>query len=181
MRARVGRHFVAALALLCGCGEVATPAPPATISVDDPAPLQGGLTSLDAVGQAVVAALNARDAAGLADLLVSEADFKGRLFASLANHPNAIKMGPDLLWDMQRRQAADELDRALAQFGGQELRYVGLEPGQVEDGPVVRFHRRLALIVDDQRGERQRLQILGSVVEHLPSGSFKLITYRFRD
>ena len=178
MRARDGLHLVAALALLCGCGEVATATP---AGVDETATLHGGLSSLDAVGQAVVDALNARDAAALSALMISEADFKGRLFAALANHPNAAQMGPDLLWDMQHRQAVEELERALERFGGQDLRYVGLEPERVEAEPGVRFHRRPLLVVDDRRGERQKLQILGSVVEHLPSGSFKLITYRFRD
>jgi len=178
MRATDGLHLVAALALLCGCGEVATVTP---AGVAETAALQGGLASLDAVGQAVVDALNARDAAALTALLVSEADFKGRLFASLANHPNAIAMGPDLLWDMQRREGADELSRGLERWGGQDLRYVGLEPERVEVGPGVRFHRRPLLVVDDRRGDRHKLQILGSIVEHLSSGSFKLITYKFRD
>lgn len=178
MRAKDGLHLVAAFALWCGCGEVATPGPS---GVEDPAPLQGGLPSLDALGQAVVDGLNAREAAALTGLLLSEADFKGRLFTSLANHPSAVQMGPNLVWDMQRREGADELARALERFGGQDLRYVGLVPERVEDGPGVRFHRRVTLIVDDRSGKRQRLQILGSVVEHLASGSFKLITYRFRD
>ena len=190
MLASNGMQIAAALALLCGCGEVATavaetPAPvPVTVVAGgpgDPAPLQGGLFSMDAVGQAVVDALNARDAAALTGLLVSESDYKGRLFAALANHPNAAAMGPDLLWDMQRREGADELARALEHFGGQDFQYVGLEFERVEDEPSVRFHRRPVLVVDDRRGERRRLQILGSVVEHLPSGSHKLLTYRFRD
>jgi len=50
MRARDGLHLVAALALLCGCGEVATATP---AGVDETATLHGGLSSLDAVGQAV--------------------------------------------------------------------------------------------------------------------------------
>lgn len=178
MRARDGLHFVAALALWCGCGEVATPVP---TGVEDPAPLQGGLPSLEALGQAVVDGLNTREPATLTGLLLSEADFKGRLFMSLANHPSAVQMGPDLLWDMQRRQGADELTRVLERFGGTELRFVALAPEQVEEGPDVRFHRRVAVIVDDPRGKRQHLQILGSIVEHRPSGTFKLITYRYRD
>ncbi|MBK9753094.1 MAG: hypothetical protein IPO88_06225 [Nannocystis sp.] len=180
MRTRDGRHLVAVLALLCGCGDVATAPSPAP-AVEDSSPLQGGLGSLDAIGQAVVDGLNNRDEAALSALLLTEPDFKGRLFAVLANHPNAAQMGPDLLWDMQRRGGADELARALERFGGQDLRYVGLEPERVEVGPGVRFHRRPLLVVDERRGERRKLQVLGSIVEHLPSGSFKLITYRFRD
>lgn len=189
MRASNGMTIFAALALLCACGEVATaasvdtPVPAIAVpgDIEGATPLQGGLASLDAVGQAVVDALNTRDAAALTALLVSESDYKGRLFAALANHPSALKMGPDLLWDMQRREGADELARALEHFGGQDFQYVGLEPERVEDEPSVRFHRRPVLVVDDRRGERRRLQILGSVVEHLPSGSYKLLTYRFRD
>lgn len=175
----VSLRISAVLALLCGCGEAATAAEP--VSIEDAAPLQGGLAGIDAVGRAVVDALNTRDSGALTALLVSESDYKGRLFAALANHPNATAMGPDLLWDMQRREGADELARALEHFGGQDLRYVGLEPERVEDETAVRFHRRPVLIVENRRGERRRLQILGSIAEHLPSGSCKLITYRFRD
>jgi len=60
--------------------------------VADDRPLAGGLDSLDAVGRAVVDGLNAGEARGLMQLVLTEADF-ARLFDVLSNHPNARQMG----------------------------------------------------------------------------------------
>lgn len=170
---------LAALGMLCGCGVVAAADDPPAQRSADTTPLRGGLASLDALGQALVAGLNARDPAALRALLVEESDFKERLFTALSNHANAQQLGPALLWDMQRRQGADELARALEQHGGQGLRLVGLEAGRVELRGEVRLHRRPELVVE-VGGAQARLQILGSIVEHVPSGTFKLVTFRVR-
>lgn len=167
------------LIMLGGCGVVAAADEPPAQSADV-TPLRGGLASLDALGQALVAGLNARDPAALRALLVEESDFKNdRLFAALSNHASAQQLGPGLLWDMQARQGADELARALELHGGRGLRFVGLEAGRVELRGDIRLHRRPALVVEDG-GAQARLQIVGSIVEHVPSGTFKLLTFRVR-
>lgn len=148
-------------------------------AVDD-APLRGGLASLDAVAEAALAGLAAEDRESLAALLLDGADFR-RFFAELSNHPSAAQMGPALIWDMQSRESADELDRALRDFGGRSLELRAVEPEAVETrGPIV-IHRRPTLVVVDRAGgEERRLQLLGSVIEHRASGTFALLSYRVR-
>lgn len=174
------RSCLLVLALLgLGCS---TDAPLQVGSVDvvaDASPLVGGLGSLDAVGRAVVEGLNADDARGLMQLLLTEADFV-RLFDVLSNHPNARQMGPELIYAMQRRQSADELARAREQFGQRGLRLLALEPEAVEQVAGATLYRRPRLQVEDARGQRLTLELLGTVVEHTPTHTFKLLGYRFR-
>lgn len=150
--------------------------------VADDAPLRGASPSLTAIGEAVVAGLAADDRDALAGLLVDRRDFQGRLFDALSNHPAAAQMGSALLWDMQAREGADELDRALREYGGRPLVLRSVEVDAVERRQEIVIHRRPRLsVVDSSNGEVLSLQILGSVIEHVSSGSFVLLTYRFRE
>lgn len=171
------------LALLCACSGAEQPRPAADggAVAADTRPLDGGLASLEAVGAAAVAGLNTGDAGALAGLLLSEADFTGRLFDALSNHPNARQMGPDLIFALQRRESEDELTRAIARLGGQDWRFLALEPGAVEVVADLTLHRRPLLRVEDARGERLGVELLGTVVEHRPSRTFKLLSYRLRE
>ena len=171
------------LALLCCGSSCRADSEPQVGSVDvvaDERPLEGGLDSLDAVGRAVVEGLNAGDADVLMQLLLVEADFTGRLFDVLSNHPNARQMGPGLIYAMQRRQSEDELGRALERFGRRGLRLLAVEPGTVETAAEAALLRRPLLRVEDAHGERMALELLGTVVEHTPSRTFKILGYRFR-
>jgi len=148
----------------------------------DDAPLRGASSSLTALGEAVVAGLAVEDREALAALLIDRRDFQGRLFDALSNHPAAAQMGPALLWDMQVREGADELDRALRQHGGRPLVLLSIEVDAVERRQGVVIHRRPRLrVVDRASGEVLTLQILGSVIEHVASDSFVLLTYRVRE
>lgn len=143
-----------------------------------PEPLVGGLASLDALGAAVVAALNAGDPAALAALTVTRDEYTGRLFPALAMHPGAEALGRELLWDMHARQSRDDMLRALAHHGRADLRYVRLEPrGRLVRAGVV-FHERPRLVVVDPAGVERGLVLLASAVEHEATGTFKLLGYR---
>jgi hypothetical protein len=170
-------------ALLCCVSSCSADRGPLVGSVDvvtDERPLVGGLDSLDAVGRAVVEGLNAGDARGLMQLLLSEADFSGRLFDELSNHPNARQMGPELIYTMQQQQSEDEMTRALEAFGRRGLRLVSVEPGTIENLAGVTLYRRPRLRVEDARGAALVLELLGTIVEHRPSSTFKILGYRFR-
>lgn len=144
-------------------------------------PLVGGHTSLDALGHAVVAGLNAGDLQALATLAITEGEYTGRLFPALASHPAAEAVGRDLLWDMHARQSRDDMQRALDLHGGEGLRFVRFEPRrQVRRAGVV-FHERPRVVVEDTRGDQHRLQILASVIEHEATHTFKLLGYRDHD
>lgn len=169
----------AALALCLSLGSCDSP--PADAPHVGDAPLAGGLPSLRALGEAVVAGLVARDAEALAALAVSEAEYTGRLFPALASSPAAEAMDRALLWDLHIRQSRDDLRRALERHGGGELRFVRFEPRrQVRRAGVV-FHERPRVVVRDAAGEERSLQLLASVIEHELSQTFKLLGFRDHD
>lgn len=171
-----------ALLLACGPGEAARAGEPAAVDAGvGQEPLAGGLASLDALGAAIVAGLNAGDADALTALAVGADEYTGRLFPAIATHPAAEAMGRDLLWDMHARQSRDDMLRAIELYGRQDLRFVRLEPRGVADRAGVRFHDRPRLIVADAQGRERSLQVLASVIEHEPSHTFKLLGYRDHD
>jgi len=151
-------------------------------AADDGSPLIGGVLSLTSLGETVIAGLVAEDVETLEALLVDPADFKGRLFAALSNHASAAQMGPELIWDMQRREGADELRRALRAYRGRSLRLLSVEVDAEERRAGIILHRRPSLrVLDEESGREETLHILGSVIEHPVSGTFVLLTYRVRD
>lgn len=173
----------ALLSLSCGPGEPpsARAAEPAALADEvGPEPLVGGLDSLEALGAAVVAGLNAGDPEALAALAISADEYTGRLFPAIAS-PGAEAMGRDLLWDLHLRQSRDDMLRAIELYGRQGLRFVRLEPRGAARRAGVRFHERPRLVVVDAQGREQSLQMLASVIEHEPSHTFKLLGYRDHD
>lgn len=172
------RAKLLAVLLLMSCGTGPVPPTPGLAADVGEAPLDGGLPSLDALGEAVVAGLDARDEAALAALAIGADEYRGRLFPALVNHPAAAAVDRDLLWDMYARQSRDDLRRALEQYGGADLRFVRLEPqGRLRRAGVL-FHEKPTLVVEGGLGRELRLQILASVIEHEATHTFKLLGYR---
>ncbi|WAS93999.1 hypothetical protein [Nannocystis punicea] len=158
----------------------AKPAAPAEPHVGDE-PLAGGLPSLEALGEAVVAGLNDGDAAALTALAIDQAEYTGRLFPAVANHPAAEAMGRELLWDMHVRQSADDLQRALTHHGRSDLEFIRFEPRRTVRRAGVVFHERPHLVVRGADGTERELQILASLVEHESTQTFKLLGFRDHD
>lgn len=179
--APLARTLLACLlgAAACGDAEPASRSSAPAETVGD-APLAGGLASPVAVGEAVVAGLNAGDPAALAAVVVTEADFKGRLFAALSNGPKAGN-APDIAWQIQQAESRDDMLRALAQHGRKDLRFIRLEPRGVVRRAGLVIHQRPRLVVADAEGRERSLPILASVIEHEPTGTCKLLGYRDHD
>jgi len=141
----------------------------------------GGVASLDELGRAVVAALNARDAESLVALAVDKAEYTGRLFPAIVTHAGAESMGRDVLWDMHAHQSRDDMRRALDLHGGANLSFVRFEPRRTVRRAGVVFHQRPHVIVRDEGGAERTLQILASLVEHESTQTFKLLGFRDHD
>lgn len=142
------------------------------------APLQGGASSLDELGQLVVAGLNSGDLEALEALVVTGPEYKERLFSTLANHPSALEFGADASWDMTSRETRDDLRSALQSLGNRNLTFVRIAPPASEERRGLTLHRRPKLVVETPEGEQLDLAVLGSVVEHQATQTFKLLSYR---
>jgi hypothetical protein len=146
------------------------------------APLDGAQPSLDALGRAIVDALNAEDRTALLGIALSPTEYKERLFAALVQHENAYKMGPDLLWDMHAAESNGDLGRALARHGGKNLAFesMAIEREEQRKGGLV-FHKRPTIVAKDGDGNEHKIRIVGTIIEHPASGSFKVLGYKTDD
>ncbi len=142
------------------------------------APMADAANSLDALGQALVDGLNAKDHDALAKLAVTEVEYKERFFPITINHPNALKFGPDLSWSELHGESKGDLKTALERYGGQSLTFVRVDVKEVADRPKSKLHRRPTLVVKNADGNEMSLVMVGSVLEHTPTSGFKVLAYR---
>ncbi|MBX7079049.1 MAG: hypothetical protein K1X88_07680 [Nannocystaceae bacterium] len=145
------------------------------------AAFEGAKPSLEALARAVIDGLATRDRSALLALSVSAPEYKQRLFGAIAQHPAAYRMGADLLWDMHVGESHGHLQQLLERHGGQPLELVALRDGATTTRDGLVFHKRPVLVVRDAQGQRFELHALGTVVEHVASGGFKLLSFRADD
>jgi hypothetical protein len=118
------------------------------------APLEGAEPSLDALGR----------------------------FDALVQHPNAYKMGPELLWDMHAAESNGDLSRVLSRYGGKNLAFesIAIEREEKRKGGLL-FHKRPTIVAKDADGNEVELRIVGTIIEHPASGSFKILGFKNDD
>ena len=180
----------------CGGSEAGSPAravnersieaepPPATKAAtvaDEPPPigdepLANGKPSLAALGEAVVAALDANDADALWALAVSEPEYT-RLFGALVSHPNMLRFGPSMAWQNQLEDNRDGLRHALDRHGGKGYALVSLEPTRTEERRGLLIYREPKLTVKDPTGATLELDVIGVAVEHVATKTFLVLTF----
>lgn len=159
---------------------VARAKPPAPAQAELPAigdePLTNGKPSLAALGQAVVAALDAKDSEALWSLAVSEPEYT-RLFGALVSHPNMLRFGPTMAWANQLEDNRDGLRHAIERHGGRGYAFVSLEPTRTEERGGLVIHRAPKLTVKDATGATLELDVIGVAVEHVASKTFLVLTF----
>ncbi|MCR9162552.1 MAG: hypothetical protein ACE37F_19055 [Nannocystaceae bacterium] len=147
------------------------------VDVGDAA-MDGAAESLEALGEAILEALGANDSAALAKLAVTESEYKDRFFPVTVHHRSGLGLGADLAWAELHGESRGDMNTALERYGGQTLEFVRLEAKEITDRPKVRLHLRPKLVVKDASGREQTLVMLGSILEHTPSGGFKVLAFR---
>lgn len=151
-------------------GTTAGPAP-----IGD-APLSNGKPSLAALGQAVVAALDAEDAEALWALAVSEPEYT-RLFGALVSHPSMLRFGPKMAWQNQLEDNRDGLRHAIDRHGGKGYELVSLEPTRTETRGGLVLYRAPRLTVKDRAGATLELAVIGVAVEHAATKTLLVLTF----
>jgi hypothetical protein len=147
-----------------------------SVDVGD-APLADGAHSEHDLGEAMVGALVAEDRESLEALALSQSEYT-RLFPVLIRHPNALTMGPELAWRNLHGESRGDLDTALSRYGGRSMEFVELVPQETLERPKVRILVRPTVRVRDADGQTTELVMLGSVVEHVPSSTWKIVAFR---
>lgn len=141
-------------------------------------PMAHAADSLDALGEAIVDALNENDADALEKLAVTESEYKQRFFPVTIHHESGLGLGADLAWAELHGESRGDMNTALERYGQQGLKFVRLDAKEIKDRPNTRLHIRPKVVVTDAKGEEQSLVMLGSVLEHTPSGGFKVLAFR---
>lgn len=187
MHARLGPIVVGALLLACGSNDEKTTPKDAPLpgakdgdtkqSPVGDAPLANGQPSLEALGKAVVAALEAKDGRALLGLSVSQGEFERRLFGALVKDPGQRKFGPGPAWKNMSSESLPAMGNALSKHGGKGYVFVSLESTKQEERPGLVLHQRPKLVVEDAGGNPLELSILGQVVEHPASGTFLVLSF----
>lgn len=136
--------------------------------------LQGGASSLDALGERVVDALRRKDTAALRALTVTRGEHRAVMFPGMRADQGA---GADFYYDNMAAGSWKDLARALAELGGKplELRSVRERTEEAERRGEVVIHRGIELKVREGDQERS-LALVGGVVEL--RGVFKITRYR---
>lgn len=179
-----------AVALLAACGPdpQPTPIPGASVkpesdetgaaptSLVGDAALHNGKPSLEALGEAVVAALATRDGRALTGLSVAQQEFEQRLFGAVVTEAKERRPGPAAVWKARSRENLTQMSAALGEHGGKGYTFVSLESTQQAARGGLVVHRNPRLTVKDGEGERE-LAILGEVLEHPASGTFVILSF----
>ena len=141
-------------------------------------PMAEAAESLEGLGTAIVEALNAKDSDALTKLAVSESEYKERFFPVTIHHESGLGLGADLAWAELHGESRGDMNTAMERYGGQGLEFVRLDAKETKERPKVRLHVRPKVVVKNAKGEEQSLVMLGSVLEHTPSGGFKVLAFR---
>lgn len=141
------------------------------------APLKGAAESSTTLAEAIVHALAEGDRRAVETVLVSEPEYSERLFEVLIHHRSALKMGAALTWAELSGESNGDLDNALGRYRDQPMTLVRLELGEPLRRPKLDLYQAPKLVVEIG-GEEKTLPILGSVIEHRPSGGWKVLAFR---
>jgi hypothetical protein len=145
----------------------------------EPDGLSGGAGSREALVQAFVHALEARDAAALDRMAITAEEFAYLYYPHTRFTSRPYELSPALVWFQLENYGGKGASRALGRYGGRHLGYVGYRcadepqtegPNRLWNGCVVRHL--------DAAGDTVDLSLFGPILEH--RGHFKFVNFANR-
>ncbi|HEX5725801.1 MAG TPA: hypothetical protein VFX98_10080 [Longimicrobiaceae bacterium] len=192
----MARIMAAALLLAAACGDggvrasvAAEPAAPVdtvramdeelrrfTRGLAEPAALDGGEASLEALARRFVAAVAARDTQALRRMHLDRAEFAFLYYPSAPVSRPPYELPPGLLWFQVEGITNQGITRLLRELGGRALRFAALSCAAPPErqGPNL-VHAGCRVEYADAGGERRAEKLFGNVLER--GGRFKFISY----
>jgi len=140
------------------------------------APLANTFDSADAMARAVVALLARRDASGLKDLALSEAEFRSHVWPELDTSRPERNVPFDYAWGQMKQRSDGSLQNTLARYGGQQLTvrrtsFTG-ETTQYQSFAVM---RESEVVAADATGRELVLHLYGSAM--VKDGRYKVFSF----
>jgi hypothetical protein len=138
-----------------------------------PPALEHTYESPRALAEEVLGRFRDADRSGLAELALSESEFKERVWPQM---PAAGNVPVDYVWSDLSAKSHRGLSRSLARHGGRqfELLDIRFTKGTTAYQTFV-VHRSAQLLVRDQQGREGALDVMGSVIEE--AGRYKLFSF----
>ncbi len=135
------------------------------------------LDSPEAIGQAVIEALNRGDAAGLHRLRVGRDDYLSWLWPTFPSSRPPYNFPPDFAWSNLNKQCAIGVEKWIRRYGNMNLTLVDIRfEHPTEKYRGFRLLRGTVLTVQTTDGKKVELRLLGSVVEK--GARYKLMSYK---
>ena len=162
----IRRLLLAALTTAGALGCTASGAPVAFAPV---------FNSKDAVVEAALRALSARDRATLASLALSETEFRKYIWPALPASDPKVGMPLDYVWADTSQKNENYLAQLLAEHGGRDYRLIAVTfGGETTDYRAFRVHRETTLDVRGPAGPAT-VRLFGSLVES--GGRWKIYSF----
>ena len=147
-----------------------------TVTGCGPHPLGHPQPTADALAREVLTALEKRDADRLHQLAISEAEFEHRVWPALPAARPERNMPWSYVWMDLRQKSGATLQRTLKAHGGRHYDLDTIEfDGETTEYGSYRVARDARLVVRDSAGQRQELEIVGSMISG-PEG-WKVFSY----
>ena len=141
-----------------------------------PSPLHHTFSSVEALSDAVLAALADRDADTLASLALDELEFRTVVWPDLPSSRPERGVPFDYAWGDLHQKSTNSLRRLLARHGGERYELVAVTfAGETTAYRTCQVHRETVLDVRDEEGNDLTLALFGSILER--DGEFKLFSY----
>lgn len=141
-----------------------------------PSAWQGGLPSPEALGVAIVEALNRGDAAKIDALVIGKAEYQQLLWPEFPNAKNGSGISPEDAWTFHEMNLAKHKSRALSDWGRRDLKFRRLGWARDEDYKNFHLKRDVVLEVETPDGQIEQITALGSIVEY--NNSYRLLTFK---
>jgi len=137
---------------------------------------KGSLDSPDQLGLAVVDGLNRKDIVQLNRLRVQRQEYLAWIWPAFPASRPPSNFPSEFAWSNLNRKCNIGMKKWIARYGGQNLQFVSIrfdQPQENYDGFYLL--RGPVLTLQNAAGEKQELEILGSVV--VKNGRCKLLSY----
>jgi len=140
-----------------------------------PVPLSPTFTTKDAAVTAFLQALAARDRATLANIAITEPEFRKHIWPALPASEASVGMPLDYVWTDSAQKNAGFLAQLLDEHGGRSYRLIAASfAGETTDYGGFRVHRKTTLDLQGPNGP-VTLRLFGSMIES--GGHWKIYSF----
>lgn len=161
--------LIAAVVMTAACSAPAEPTRSA-------APLSNTFDSPEALAQAVLDGLAARDLARLRSLALSEAEFRDHVWPELPTSRPERNVPFEYAWGQMKQRSDGSLQETFNRYSGKQLKFMRAGfTGETTTHQSFAVRRESEVIAADETGRELVLRLYGSVL--IKDGKAKLFSY----